>query len=353
MVKHMLHEARHTRHMRGDLMTPEELRALAEGEQRLVAAWAERSEEGVEDAAEELSEAVEMAYPQRKHARTSEHIEIIIVAIAVAMAFRTYFIQPFKIPTGSMQPTLYGIQVTDQEGKGITDRLPLSLVKLVLFGERYIEIKSPISGQFRSVGSQDENKVYRISGVDGISTKKFHAAMKLKVEEGQYVSKGQILASGLVRRGDHIFVDKVRYNFSRPKRGNIFVFSTDKIPYANIRPDSFYIKRLVGLPGETISVNPPNLVVDGEPVTEPFPFKRIQEDPGYNGYSLARPGGPRPKLMTATDKLVLSDAEYLPMGDNTDHSLDGRYFGPVDESSVVGPAFMVYWPFSKRWGLTR
>jgi signal peptidase I len=353
-VKHMLHEVRHVCHMRGDLMTGAQRQGLVEAERALRAAWEEKSEEKLTDAMEDVSEAIDQACPQRNFARISEHLEIIIVAVAVAMAFRTYFIQPFKIPTGSMQPTLYGIQVTDQDGKGITDRLPLSLVKVVLFGERYVEVKSPISGQFRYVAREDENVVYRIAGVDGIATRKFHGDMILRARVGDYVSKGQVLASGLVRRGDHIFVDKIRYNFTRPRRGDIFVFSTNKIQYDRIRPDSFYIKRLVGLPGETISVRPPHLVVDGQPVTEPTPFSRILKDPGYSGYSLARPeSNPRPKLMTEADRLRLAKGEYLPMGDNTNHSLDGRYFGAVGESSIVGPAFMVYWPFSKRWGLTK
>lgn len=362
-VKHMLHEARHTRHMRGDLMGEDELRALCAAEEQLHVAWSERSEEKLEAAAQALSESIGRAYPQRKHAGLSEHLEILIVAVAVAMAFRTYFIQPFKIPTGSMQPTLFGIQVEPQEGRGLSDRLPLNLVKMALFGERYKEVKAPISGQLRHVATPDENSVYRITGVDGISTLKMHKDMRLKVNDGAYVSKGQILASALMRHGDHIFVDKVRYNFSRPKRGNIFVFSTDTIPYENIRPDSFYIKRLVGLPGETISVVPPHLMVNGNPITEPYPFKRMLEDPGYRhdpgclcrqGYALANSRSvPRPKLMRPDDRLLLGAGEYLPMGDNTLHSLDGRYFGPVEQSSVVGPAFMIYWPFGHRWGISR
>jgi signal peptidase I len=55
-------------------------------------------------------------------------------------------------------------------------------------------------------------------------------------------------------------------------------------------------------------------------------------------------------LGTATNRLKLSASQYLPLGDNTLYSLDGRYFGPVERQHIVGPAFAVYWPFSKRWG---
>ena len=59
----------------------------------------------------------------------AENFEVLVVAIAVAMAFRCYFLEPFKIPTGSMQPTLYGIYSSDQAVPELWDRMPLKLVK--------------------------------------------------------------------------------------------------------------------------------------------------------------------------------------------------------------------------------
>ena len=82
-------------------------------------------------------------------------------------------------------------------------------------------------------------------------------SMKLLAKPGDRVVAGQVIATGRVRQGDHIFVNKVRYHFTRPKRGQIIVFDTNYIPQKErlgIRPDTFYIKRLVGLPGEAISI---------------------------------------------------------------------------------------------------
>jgi signal peptidase I len=58
-------------------------------------------------------------------------------------------------------------------------------------------------------------------------------------------------------------------------------------------------------------------------------------------------------LQGPQDRLPLGDGEYLPMGDNTFQSLDGRYFGPIPEKNIVGPAFCVYWPFGRRWGFVQ
>ena len=71
------------------------------------------------------------------------------------------------------------------------------------------------------------------------------------------------------------------------------------------------------------------------------------------GYTFAHAGSPGAKLRSQNDVLKLGDHEFLPFGDNTTHSLDGRYFGGVPLNSLVGPAFVIYWPFSERWGKAR
>jgi len=155
-----------------------------------------------------------------------------------------------------------------------------------------------------------------------------------------------------VRQGDHVFVNKVANNFARPKRGQIIVFDTNYIPEKErlgIRADTFYIKRLVGLPNETISIRDRHLVVDGKPIEEPFPFRRLLTDPAYRGYVL-RPGS---LLGSAGAEIRLGPKQFLPFGDNTYSSLDGRYFGPVSQQALVGPAFCVYWPFGPHWGQSR
>ena len=82
--------------------------------------------------------------------------------------------------------------------------------------------------------------------------------------------------------------------------------------------------------------------------------------PAYAGYHnvlddgmpMPDPRLPPPYLGSPTDSIALGD-EYLPMGDNTKNSFDGRYWGPVPRRQMLGPACCVYWPLSVRWGRVR
>ena len=353
-ARHLLHEARHLRRMREDVADRASIDAIREAERALREAQQGRVPVEIEVRAEALGAAMDALAPKRNHPRLRENIEILVVAIAVAMGFRTYFVQPFKIPTGSMQPTLYGITVQAQLGRKWHDYFPLNLVQLALFGERYQEIRARVSGVVEARYDESEEAFrFYIAGVPHEMPRN----MTLLVQPGYTrVEKGQILASGRVRLGDHIFVNKVRYNFSKPERGDIFVFSTKGIDYPRIRTDAFYIKRMAGLPGERLRLDPPYLVADGSRVMEPYPFKRLLEGEvgGYHGYRWPQfDGRMRVALGRPGQELQLSSTQYLPLGDNTLSSLDGRYFGGVERRNIVGPAFMVYWPFGPRWGLVQ
>ncbi len=346
-IKQVLQESRHARHMREDIADPAQIEALRVLEREIREAWRARNYAGAEQAAETLIEQVQRVCPAKSHPRVREYVEILVVAVGVAMAFRTFFIQPFKIPTGSMEPTLYGIKVEEQYGRGLMDRLPFSLVSLALFGDRYVEIRAARTGR---IGQLITDNTF-IFSPDGV-VPPFRPGMLQHFQRGDTVVQGQLLASGRVRSGDHIFVNKVRYNFRPPQRGDVFVFTTAGIDHPQVKPDTFYIKRLAGLPGERIEIRPPYLVVDGEPLREPEVFRRQVEDRhrGYHGYVLAPPSVPPPVLARVRDRLQLSDTEYLALGDNTHASLDGRYFGGVERENIVGPAVRVYWPLSPRWG---
>ncbi|MCX6996902.1 MAG: S26 family signal peptidase [Kiritimatiellaeota bacterium] len=141
-VKHLRHAACHVRHMRGDVAAADDLALLDAAEERLTAAWAARDAAALDTASEALNVAVNQVMPPRHPSWLRENLEVIVVAGAVAMAVRTYFVQPFKIPTGSMQPTLYGITVQPQAGRGVMDYLPLNIVSFLLWGERYIEVRA-------------------------------------------------------------------------------------------------------------------------------------------------------------------------------------------------------------------
>lgn len=363
LVRHLV---RHALNMREDAAPAGTVAAARAADAALCAAWTARDWDRLEAACDAAAVAAERLMPPRRFPKWRENVEVLVVAISMAMACRTYFIQPFKIPTGSMQPTLNGITVHPQDGKQWFDRAPLNLANLALFGERYVEVKAQVSGRLGPLKPYEDQYAFSIGGVvhpvrltlrpdspflDPAFADPDHS-MRLHFNPGDPVEKGQVIASGRVRQGDHIFVNKVLYHFTRPKRGQIIVFDTNYIPgkeRLGIRPDTFYIKRLVGLQNEAISVRDRHLVVNGAPVEEPFPFKRQVADPAYRGYTTR----PNSLLNRATDEILVGERQFLPFGDNTYSSLDGRYFGPVTEQALVGPSFFVYWPLGQHWGMSR
>jgi signal peptidase I len=340
-LKEYLHAARHARHMREDIAPPEYLEALkkAEAEVREI----RRTGEGnVEKAVEQLSTLADKVYPSANNSGIRENVEVIIVALAAAMAIRAFFVEPFKIPTGSMQPTLNGIKTEEQVGPGLLDHQPLKLVKWFVTGESYKEIKAKQSGQLVADGETDDVVYMRIGTWSFKVSKLKYKYRDLQV--GTFYKKGEIILSNQAIAGDHILVNKMKYNFMRPDRGDISVFDTRHLE--GVRTGSFYIKRMVGLAGEKIQIQNGRIVADGEIVREPAMFETIATDPAYSGHA------PMWRLAKADDFMQLQD-EYLMMGDNTHNSLDGRYFGGVPREDFRGPAFFVYWPFREHWGIVR
>jgi signal peptidase I len=353
-IKHIIHDARHARHMREDVAPAADLEAVRAGEEEVQRCWAAGDYAATERAAEQLITTTQIVYPPRNHPRIREYVEILVVAISVAMAFRTFFIQPFKIPTGSMQPTLYGIHTVAQAERTWLDRFPASVANFLLFGERYIEVKAVRSAQVTQLVPLPTGVIQvQPAGV----APDIPMGLHLHVARGQFVVPGQVLASGRTRSGDHIFVNKMRYNFMRPERGDVFVFSTEGVTHPEVKEDTFYIKRMSGMPGENIRIDPPYLIANEERILDPDPFRRQVYDTqlGYAGYVLAPHGGrpPLPLLGHPEASVQLGQDEYLPLGDNSRYSLDGRYFGGIRRDNIVGPAFMVYWPISPRWGWIR
>jgi len=146
--------------------------------------------------------------------------------------------------------------------------------------------------------------------------------------------------------GDHLIAERITYWFSKPKRGDIIVFSTTSIAHPHVRSDSFYVKRVAGLPGETIQINPPNLIVNGITVKDPAIFAEISSR--SNGFMLVNQYMvDKPKLSSPEDKIVLGEQEYLVLGDNTSSSLDGRYFGAIHADQIYGRISRIYWPLSR------
>lgn len=354
-ARELLRHARHFRHMREDVMAAplmEQLRAL---ERALEAQLGQGDVAARQRAYGALEAWLSEHTPSRSQPGLRENLEILIVAVGVAMACRTYFIQPFKIPTGSMQPTLHGILYESREPRGLLDHLPLNAVRWLVTGDWYMEVRTRESGYVQGLQPDPQDSGRYLCRV-GKRVYRVPLASGPRVSPGEFLPKGSLLWQGVQKAGDHVFVDRVRWNLSKPARGQIVVFGTDGI--RSLPPKTHYIKRLVGLPGEAVSIQPPDLVVNGVPCREPESIARIaRQDPGYAGYRLLDPRtdvDPSSWAMRSPeDVLNLGPDDFLAMGDNTQNSRDGRYWGAVPRRNLVGPAVFVYWPFTSRWGLAR
>lgn len=354
-LKEYLHMARHARHMREDIADPQDLEALTAAE-AVVCGIRSTGEGDVEKALKALETASDKVYPSINRTGMRENVEVVIVALGAAMAIRAFFFQPFKIPTGSMQPTLNGITTEEQAAPGFFDHQPMKLVKWLLTGESFQIVRAKESGYPNPKESRrTSDHVYLKVGsaTHKISAHKFDlSAFDTPKFWKTYYNKGDVILANKAIAGDHILVNKMKYNFMRPERGDISVFDTRNIAHEQVRKDTFYIKRMVGLPGEKIQIRNRRLVADGQIIEDPPIFKKIDTDPIYSGGHDIAPGS---RLDSEEAFIQLADDEYLMMGDNTkpNMSLDGRFFGGVPREDFQGPAIFVYWPFREHWGVVR
>ena len=158
---------------------------------------------------------------------------------------------------------------------------------------------------------------------------------------------------GSVTIGDHILVDKLAYRVRDPRRGEIVVFRTDGLNVPRVSRGTYYVKRIVGLPGERVTIKPPLLFVNDQRVTEPQIFQVIQSrEQGYVGFLLPQCHfTPQPILCEGQDTIMLGKDEYLALGDNQRASLDGRYWGPLPRSNIVGHVTWIYLPLERAGSL--
>lgn len=368
-LKSLLHHAHTLRASREDIMNAGQLAFLDEHIAKVEAAAKAGDIDTMTQAGTALDECVTKLNPPQVAAWWRENFDVLVVAISVAMAFRAYFYQPFKIPTGSMQPTLYGIHseprpITDAT---LMDKQPLKFAKWLITGESFQIIRSKARGTVR-IESSDASRKPGYSPVIVAGEAYYvpndvidfgQVGLKGGVRNGQTVKQGDILWSGIVRSGDFLFVNRWKWNFCHPQRGEIMVFSTSKIE--GLQQGTHYIKRMTGLPGDTLQIKAPNLLVNGVAVTEPERIGKISRRekigdwaPAYSGFN---PSGalrfsfPGKTLATENDTVTLDSSHYYAMGDNSFNSFDSRFWGPVPERNLLGPASVVHWPFtSPRWG---
>jgi len=293
--------------------------------------------------------------PPHQHAAWRENVEVILVAIVVAIGIRSYFIQPFKIPTGSMQPTLNGI--IGHPSSRPAPNLVRQVIDFVVLGRNYIDVVSGAENVVLDITPRKFLFFFTLSRItcDHQSFTVYAPPEILRqdfqVFPGNLYHRGQVIAHGAIDTGDQVFVDKLSYNFIHPHRGDVFVFRTNHILGIREDPEAgapFYIKRLTGTPGDELRIDSPKLYINGKLATN-FGITRVMAaEPPYKGYA---PG--QAYLGTPSRTFVVPPHGYFAMGDNSYNSYDSRYWGPVPEENVVGRGLFVYWPFNRHWGFIR
>lgn len=358
-AKLVLRAARKLLRYRRDILPEPDLIALREGITRLEVALRSQTRDDIEQSTAKLHEAFDLAAPAPPLAGLRENTEVLLVALVIALGVRAYFLQPFKIPTGSMQPTLYGVT-----GTATTEpppSLPVRALEFVLRGRTYIDVTAQENDAV--IGLREVNRFHFFTSTEVVTRHRTYSIpapldvvrRDFKIQPGRELVAGQPLARGHADSGDQLFVDKVSYNFVRPAAGDVFVFRTTGIRRIVVAPDmgsQYYIKRLAGLGGQTLRIDPPRLIIDGKVADLPV-FQRVMSmRNGYEGYSnTSAGGGVFPILGSPDDTYKVPAGTYFALGDNSYNSSDSRFFGPVPEQNVVGRGLIVYWPFLGRWGL--
>ena len=377
-LKATIRSARTLRASRLDLLNEGELAYLKEHLDHAIETY-KSATAGVgelETAVNELEGCVDRLNPTRPFPVCREYYDMFVVAIAVAMAFRAYFFQPFKIPTGSMQPTLYGIHTVAEsyDQASLMDIQPFRFFKWLVTGTTFNVIRAKKTGTVTINGNANSKKPgytpvivagvphYVPNEVVGVNNERhLPGIISTGIVSGDRVKAGDVLWSCKIISGDFVFVNRWRWNFFHPKRGEVMVFSTNGIRM--LQQGTHYIKRMMGLPLETLQVAAPNLLVNGQPVFDPLRVGQIARmeklapwAPDYAGFNPSGVPGQNADgtLSSPQSKVTLGPDQYYAMGDNSFNSFDSRYWGPVPERNLLGPASVVYWPFtSPRFGLIR
>jgi signal peptidase I len=137
--------------------------------------------------------------------------------------------------------------------------------------------------------------------------------------------------------GDFLLSNQLFYSDRNPERGDVVIHESVE------HPGVFMIKRIVGMPGDTLELRGREVLIDGRPLHEPY-AKHDDQAPAFSGFADRSKGA-----------WILGDGEYFLLGDNRDHSMDSRQYGPVPRHSIKGRPMFVY--FSKeglfKWRIGR
>lgn len=127
--------------------------------------------------------------------------------------------------------------------------------------------------------------------------------------------------------GEYLLTDKVTYRFKEPKRGDIIVFE------APTNDGQEFIKRIIGLPREEISVQNGGVFINGKKLQEPYIAEGMETSSGV--------------FLEEGEKVFVPEGEYFVLGDNRPHSSDSRSWGFISKEKITGRAWLIYWPLQE------
>lgn len=139
-----------------------------------------------------------------------------------------------------------------------------------------------------------------------------------------FIVKGQSMEPNF-KNDDYLIIDEISYRFRDPQRGEVVVFRYPQMPSQR------YIKRIIGLPGETVEIK------EGKVIISNSERKQVLDESKYFSFEIFTPG---------EMKIVLADNEYFVLGDNRAASADSRRWGPLPRENIIGRVFLRVWPFT-------
>jgi len=305
------------------------------------------------------------------------------IAILI-LGSRAFLVQPMVIPTGSAQPTLWGITYDDLRDKPevVIPSGPMRLWDRWVNGISYYHVVAEQDLEITGIDAQPKTVVPFVSRQSLKTTAgditiwfppdRFAEQLGLLDDSLQRFKKtsfrkGEDIVRARVTTGDHLFVERVTYNFRRPERGEVIVFRSETHP--DMTANTHYIKRLVGLGGERIRIGDDrHTYINGAPLTtNDYGFEKVfsfdpQLPPQRSVYSGHVNGtvwrraegtaGPTRNFPDGKTEYTIRPGHYVCFGDNTMNSADSRHWGEPDfaQEKVIGRSLFVFWPFTRRFG---
>jgi signal peptidase I len=128
--------------------------------------------------------------------------------------------------------------------------------------------------------------------------------------------------------GQYLIIDELSYRLGKPQRGDVIIFK-----YPN-DPRQYYIKRIIGLPGETIEIKNNQIII----LSSAFPSALYLDESSYLADN---------EVTGGDSKVSLSDTQYFVLGDNRQASYDSRRWGPLEKNFIIGKVWLRAWPLTK------